>query len=384
MSEPLFIAAEIRLSSAAFKRWLKAAPPPADRYGDWGDAWPSASGEEQPCTTVREALLSAAEAAVTGTDEALMCRHDPSLQTLRFAAMFGDGSTQDARRLAMAMLGMLRLLETYRTCPEEDPVLLGDLGSPPQVLLLGRKASRVTDHEGTWPDWFEDWLTELGRTTQAEKRLAWLDTGLIREFKKRLDLGVLRATRQRPHLYDLHFATDGVHVVPQGEGYWAMVRGEPYLHYALEGADPASFRRVIALDAGHSGFYADRQHIWLKRFFDAHRFATHAGESVQGYCESPDHQGFLRCGNTLWSPVRSHVESRADIDALRQRIAERGGVIVGERCEDDSIGTWVDWMQPTPVDGATLKFLGDHDFEDSAHTYQYEYGRGLVAHKRSP
>ena len=51
----------------------------------------------------------------------------------------------------------------------------------------------------------------------------------------------------------------------------------------------------------------------------------------------------------------------------------------------DYISSWLEWMRPTLVDGAILKFPGEHHFEDSAHAYRDEEdGRDLLAHKRHP
>jgi len=364
MSEPLLLAATIRMSPDAFRRWLAAPAPTA--FDDWPEPFADLPVGE-PATTTRAELIRRIVDALTSGHARLLCQHDAASGEMRFAACCFHGETTAARIDIRDLLALLRTTADFRIRQGEDWAMAFDLGGSPLVAVNIRKgrAEVREDAPSIWPDWFSDWLGHLdGMGSTADLR-RWLAPSLLREVKQIIQLGALHATPQRPFAYDLTFRTDGEHVLQSGPlppGGGAVITD----------ADPRSFRRLTAGTDGEA-FYADRNAVWYFDFqFRLHRLPEQASTALCGL--RPDGgKPLLLCGDTLWHPVKTDYEDNTPEGRRRllEAVIHQGGLPTCEAMYHLS------WLRRIEVDGASFHALDAGLFEDVRHVYLQSMEKGL-------
>ncbi len=364
MSEPLLLAATIRMSPGAFRRWLAA--PARITFDDWPDSLADLPVGDRAATIQDELVRRVVEALTSGHTQ-LLCQHNAASGELRFAACCQHGETSAARTDIRDLLALLRTTADFRIRQGEDWAVAFELGAPPLAALSIRKgrAELRADAPSTGTDWLSDWLGDLDEMGPTVDLRRWLAPSLLRQVKQIIQLGPLHATPRDPFAYDLTFRTDGEHVLQGGplpSGRTAIVAD----------ADPRSFRR---LNAGNDGeaFYADRNAVWYLDFqFRLHRLPEQAPAALRGFRSAEDTPALL-CGDALWLPVKTSYEENTSEGRrqLLEAVTQQGGLPTCEAAYQ------LFWLRRIEVDGASLRTLDDGLFEDSRHVYLQSMEKGL-------
>nr|WP_295375801.1 DKNYY domain-containing protein [Pseudoxanthomonas sp.] len=364
MSEPLLLVATIRMSAAAFRRWLAAPAPTA--FDDWPAPFADLPAGV-PAATVRDELVRRIVDALTSGHTQLLCQHDAASGELRFAACCPQGETAAARTDIRDLLALLRTTADVRIRQGEDWAVAFDLGGTPLAAVNLRKgrAELRADAPSIWPDWLTDWLGDLDRLGPSADPRRWLAPSLLRQVKQIISLGALHATPQRPFAYDLTFGTDGERVLQRGPL-------APGASAVVTDADPRSFRRLTAGTDGEA-FYADRNTVWYLDFqFRLHRLPEQAPPAPRGF---RSHEGtpVLLCGDALWHPVKTRYEDNTPEGRRRllEAVMRQGGLPICEAVYQ------LFWLRRIEVDGASFRALDEGLFEDARHVYLQSVEKGV-------
>lgn len=364
MSEPLLLVATIRMSPAAFRRWLAA--PARTAFDDW-----PAPFVDLPvgvaAATVRDELVRRIVDALTSGHTQLLCQHDAASGELRFAACCLQGETAAARTDIRDLLALLRTTADVRIRQGEDWAVAFDLGGTPLAAVNLRKgrAELRADAPSIWPDWLTDWLGDLDRMGPTADSRRWLAPSLLRQVKQIISLGALHATPQRPFAYDLTFGTDGERVLQRGPL-------APGVSAVVTDADPRSFRRLTAGTDGEA-FYADRNTVWYLDFqFRLHRLPEPAPPMLHGF-RSDEGTPLLLCGDALWHPVKTRYEDNMPEGRrlLLEAVMRQGGLPICEAVYQ------LFWLRRIEVDGASFRALDEGLFEDARHVYLQSVEKGV-------
>ncbi|MGV5310504.1 DKNYY domain-containing protein [Pseudomonas aeruginosa] len=364
MSEPLLLAATIRMPPDAFRRWL-AAPAPA-AFDDWPEPFADLPVGESAATIKAELVRRVVDALTSGHAQ-LLCQHDAASGELRFAACCFQGETAAARIDIRDLMALLRTTADFRIRQGEDWAVAFDLGGPPLAAVSIRKgrAELRADAPSIWPDWLSDWLGHLDGMGPTADLRRWLAPSLLREVKQTVQLGALHATPQRPFAYDLAFRTDGEHVLHSGPL-------PPGGGTVVADADPPSFRRLTAGNDGEA-FYADRNAVWYFDFqFRLHRLPERPSAPLRGFrCD--EGTPLLLCGDALWHPVKTSYEDNTPEGRRRllEAVVQQGGLPTCEAVYQ------LFWLRRIEVDGASFRALDDGLFEDARHVYLQSMEKGL-------
>lgn len=365
MSEPILLAASVRMSSAALKRWLQSPMPEADAFTDWPGE-PKYLAAPEATATIDAVLQSLALDGLLGGDVRLLCQYDATNQLLQFGAYWVDGSTAASQAAAWQLLGAVRSLAAWRTSRELDTAGLWDASGLLVRVLLGKKTSSV-DQDNTliWPDWFADWLAADPLGAGLDTQLEWLLPVQAKALNKCLNRTAWLATPERPLSFDICFFTDGTHVLQTPSPSVLATEAQKQVQ-VLPNADPYTFRPLLN-NMGCETFYADRSRIWFELAWVVCCLGPHGGQKLKIYRENADYTPLLQCGNTIWCPVLLPLgpESAFTLTAM-------GGMVVADLVYQTS------GIVPVTVDGASFRALGDYAFADAQARYLYEEARGLV------
>lgn len=364
MSEPLLFIATIRMSAAAFRRWLAAPAPTA--FDDWPAPFADLPVGEAAATLQDELVRRVVDALTSGYTR-LLCQHDAASGELRFAACSLHGETAAARADIRDLLALLRTTADFRIRQGEDWAVAFHLGGPPLAAVNLRKgrAELRADAPSIWPDWLTDWLGDLEEMGPTADPRRWLAPSLLRQVKQIITMGALHATPQRPFAYDLTFGTDGERVLQRGPL-------APGASAVVTDADPRSFRRLTAGTDGEA-FYADRNTVWYLDFqFRLHRLPEPAPPMLHGF-RSDEGTPLLLCGDALWHPVKTRYEDNTPEGRRRllEAVTQQGGLPICEAVYQ------LFWLRRIEVDGASFRALDDGLFEDARHVYLQSVEKGV-------
>jgi hypothetical protein len=385
MAEPLFILADIEISDAALRRWLKTAPRSAATFDDWPDAlFRSDSGLfNVPATaqsSVADELVAYCVSSFGAGHGYLYCNYDEQAKRLRFAVYFQYGDEAGVMETAIFLCALLRGIADIYTAKKSSFIRLFDTDADDLLCIeISKKASRILpspENAPLPPAWFSKWISQdnLGDPDQLT---AALFPPLARALKKQVSLGALRASPQAPYRYDCFFWTDG-------DCVYAWPDNKP-----VQNADPKTFRRVTP-GSMDSAFYADARQIW---YHDGYGNlvpvqSLEPGVSMQGWRPfGSDGEPLLRCGDTVWSVADINYPNPGNFvdDASRpRRSATKGNVKSVLRVIElqSGIPMWkklgsCEYLRPTQVDGASFTHIKDSLFEDDKSVY-VETKQGLV------
>ena len=369
MSEPLFIYADITITAAAFRRWLKSAPLAPGGFDDWPDSivhdssgaatLPALAGD-----SVADALVSCCVSSLGGGDGYIHCHYDEEASELRFGARYQYGDEAGVVASAILLCALLRGVAEVYTAKVPSRIYL--IGTREMCIEIHKKSSAVLSGKqaGESPKWFSEWVSRDLDTPAS--LLDSLSPSLARAVGKQVSLGSLQATAQTPYCYGDDFWTDGKVVFRWPDGK------------VVEGADPLTFRKVISGMIG-AAFYADSNQIWYCLWRDAIVQVTSIklGMKVRGWRPfGADGDAVLCCGDTVWTigqidfPGKEKTQDNID-EALRS-IELLGGIPLRTKEYD------VDYLHSTPVDGGSFIHVMESFFEDKNGVY-VATKKGLVA-----
>ncbi|VWD36278.1 MULTISPECIES: DKNYY domain-containing protein [Burkholderia] len=386
MAEPLFVLADVEISEAALRRWLKSAPLSAKAFDDWpGSVYRGDSGISQAAPSADLSVADGLVAYCVGSfglgDSHLHCNYDKQAKALRFAVYFQYGDEAGVMESALSFCALLRgIAETY-TAKTPSFIRLFDTGTNILCIEISQKASRIVPdpvNAQLSPEWFDEWISQEN-FGDPDTLLAALFPPLARALKKQVALGALRASPQAPYDYDRFFWTDGEHV-------YGGSSDDP----VVKNADPKTFRRVTPANAMDSAFYADACQIWYHQpMVDVVPVQSlESGASMQGWRPfSSDGEPLLRCGDTAWTvanmdypdggSVFGHADypnggnTKGNVRSVLRNIQAQGGIPVWEKIYN------FEYLRPTQVEGASFVHVKDGLFEDGKSVY-VQTDRGLI------
>lgn len=388
MAEPLFVLADVEISEAALRRWLKSAPLSATAFDDWpGSVDRGDSGISQAVTSadlsVADGLVAHCVSSFGLGDGHLHCNYDKQAKALRFAVYFQYGDEAGVMESALAFCALLRGIAEIYTAKKPSFIRLFDTGADILCIEISQKTSRIVPepvNAQVSPEWFDEWIGQEN-FGDPDNVMAALFPPLARTLKQQVALGALRASPQAPYDYDRFFWTDGEHVY-----------GGSSDNPVMKNADPKTFRRVTPANSMDSAFYADARQIWyhhpMVNVVPVQSLESGASISMQGWRPfSSDGEPLLRCGDTVWAvanvdyPNGGSIFGHADypnggntegnVKSVLRIIQAHGGIPVWEKRYN------FEYVRPTRVEGASFVHVKDCLFEDGKSVY-VQTDRGLI------
>jgi hypothetical protein len=385
MSEPLFLQAEVDISAAALRRWLKSAPLSAATFADWPDSlFRSDSGiAEVPApaeASVADALVAWCVDNFGAGNACLHCSYDEQAKQLRFAAYFQYGDEAGVMESAISLCALLRGMAKSYAAKTPSFIGLFDLGGDLLGIEISKKASRVLADPLCAPSpsaWFGAWLGQEN-FNDPEHLMAALLPPLAAVLKKQLSFGALRATRQAPYHYDNSFCTDG-------ERVYCYPHDRPPFDTPVSDVDPRTFRRLTPANGFEEAFYVDVRQVWYyyRPAFPEGRLVPvqpiAPGMSIRGWRPfGADGYPLLRCGNTVWAAADVYytrdtkgMNGKSNVEKVLCIIQSQGGIPLWEKLYNHS------YLRPTEVDGVSFAHVKDNLFADANSVYE-QTSEGLI------
>lgn len=301
MAETLFLQARVHLSVGAYRRWLKSVTPPCE------DRQPTAAP-----LVVQDLLLAFLSRCATGDTAWLLCRHDKAVGQLQFAAALRHGREASSWTFAMQLVAAVRAAATFKPrrsagpkarIDEDDYCFYGDAGVVEQAFSLNNASSATRVMTADSPSWIKAWFDMLGKSPPFSMQAEFIDSALLKTFKKQVNMAALAASPGQPVQVGFHFSTDSHCIWRNGLG-----RTE------VAGADPGTFRLVGGDRV--AAFYADRAGLWFCTFADAapqhlQDFSHKANTRIKEFHLDPDAPRLVLCGDNAWTLRRASPRASA-------------------------------------------------------------------------
>ena len=303
MSEPLFIQARVHLSAGAYRRWLKSTAPSFE--------------DLQPATApmlVQDLLLAFLAQCASGDMAWLLCRHDEAAGQLQFAAALRYGREASSWTFAMQVVAAIRSAANFKPrrkvspdthTGEGDYCFYGDAGVAERAFALGAGRSGTVAMTAESPSWIAAWFDMLGKSPPFSKQTDFIDSSLLKAFKKQFNTAALAARPGQPVHVGFHFLTDGRCIWLHNPGRAEVV-----------GGDPATFR-LVGGDMV-AAFYADKAALWYctassaapQRLQDfSGNFFDKANTRIKEFHLDPDAPRLVLCENNAWTLRRASPQA---------------------------------------------------------------------------